>query len=77
MPISLTNSKDIVANSVLLINRNDVNDILDIISSIVGNAPPDLNTLEKLANAINRNPQIFYELLAMINTKFPTNGIVN
>ena len=55
MPITLTNSKDIVANSVSLIDANDTNNILDIISGIVGDAPPTLNTLGKIANAINRD----------------------
>ena len=77
MPTTFTNSKYIVANSVSLIDANNINNILDIISGIVGDAPTTLNTLGKLANAINKKTQLYNALVAMINTKFPTSGIVN
>jgi hypothetical protein len=58
MPSSLTNTKDIVANSVSIINANDILNILDLKAGIIGTAPPILNTLEKLAQAINNGPQL-------------------
>ena len=71
MPISLTNSKDSVANSVSLIGANSIKHIMDIMPSIIGDAPPTLNTLGQLANAINTDPQIYNALVAMLKTKFP------
>ena len=69
MPTILTNSKDIVANSVSLIDANDINNMLDIIAGKVGDAPQTLNTLGKLPTAINKGPQLYNALVAMINTK--------
>ena len=34
-------------------------------------------TLGKLADAINKQPQLYNLLIGMINTKFPTSGIAN
>ena len=77
MPITLTNRRDIVADSVSIIDAKDINSILDLISGIVGNAPPSLNTVGKIAEAINKEPQLYNLLIGMINTKFPTSGIAN
>ena len=77
MPITLTKRKDTVANSVSLIDANDINNILDIISGIVGDAQQSLNTIGKLANAISKDPQLYNALVAMTNTEFPSSGIVN
>ena len=55
MPITLTNSKDIVVNSASLIDANNVNNMLDIISGIVGDAPSTLETLGQVATAIHKN----------------------
>ena len=57
--------------------QNDINNILKLIAEIVGNAPPSLNTLGKLSDAISKEPQLYNILIAMINTKFPSSGIVN
>ena len=54
-----------------------MNNSLDIISGIVGNAPPTLNTQGKRANATNKDPQLYNALVAMINTKLPSTGTVN
>ena len=64
MPVSLTNSKDIIANSVSIIDANDILNIMDligrinrVIASIVGNPPQTLNTIQKLAAAaMNKKP---------------------
>ena len=58
MPITLTNKRDIVANSVSIIDANDRNNIIDLLSGIVGNAPRSLNTIGKLAYDINKEPQL-------------------
>ena len=65
MPISLKNSRDIAANSDSIIDTNGINNILDIISGIVGSAPSSSNSLGKLANAIDKDPQLYDALVAM------------
>ena len=65
MPVSLTNSIDIVANSVSLYEADTVKYILDLflkktdaITQIIGVPPETLNTIQKLAGSIN-NDQTF------------------
>ena len=55
MPVSLSNNKDIIANSVSLIKGNRVIDVLETINAVQGLAPETLNSLEKLANALNND----------------------
>ena len=57
--VSLTNSNDIIANSVSIVQDNEIVNILDLISQITGLAPATLNTLQKLAASIN-NDNTFY-----------------
>ena len=57
--VSLTNSNDIIANSVSIVQDNEIVNILDLISQITGLAPETLNTLQKLAASIN-NDNTFY-----------------
>ena len=52
MPVSLTDSKDIIANSVSILDANDILNMMDligsisrIIASVVGNPPITLNTI--------------------------------
>ena len=52
MPISLNNSKDIVANSVSIIRGNRTIDLVETTDAVQGFAPETLNSLEKLATAI-------------------------
>ena len=75
MPVSLTNSIDIVANSVSFYDANQVKNILDLflqktdaITQIIGFPPETLNTIQKLAESIN-NDQTFYNT---INNKVDT-----
>ena len=84
MPVSSTNSKDIIANSVSIIDANDTLNIIDLIgsisrvvASIVGNPTQTLNTIQKLATAINNDPQVYNTIVNMINSKFPSSGIAN
>ena len=55
MPLSLNNSKDIVANSISVIKGNRTIDVLETIDSLAGLAPATLNSLEKLATALNND----------------------
>ena len=78
MPASSTNSKDIIANSVSIIDANDTLNTMDsigsinrVIASIVGDQPQTLNTIQKLAAAINNDPQVHNTIVAMPNSKFP------
>ena len=76
MPISLSNSKDIVANSLSLIEESKVIDVkelflskLDAINNIVGLPPETLDTIQKLANSINNDSNFYSTLVAALNEK--------
>ena len=56
MPVNLSNSTDIVANSVSVIKDNRLVDIIQTITGITGLPPDTLNTLQKIATAIHDNP---------------------
>ena len=84
MPVSLTNSKDIVANSISVIDYNNVVNIMDVIGQInniitviVGNPPLTMNTLEKISQAINNDPQFYNVIINMINSILPSTTIAN
>jgi hypothetical protein len=68
MALSLTNSKDIVANSITVIKGNRAIDLLETIDAVTGLAPDTLNSLEKLATALNNDSNFF---------NFVTNGLNN
>ncbi len=46
MPLSLNNSKDIVANSIAVIKGNRAIDLIETIDAVQGLAPETLNGLE-------------------------------
>ena len=69
MPISLNNSKDIVANSVSIIRGNRTIDLVETIDAVQGFAPSTLNSLEKLATAMNNDPAFFTALSTSIENK--------
>ena len=46
MPLSLNNSKDIVANSISVLKGNQTIDVLETIDAVTGLAPDTLNSLE-------------------------------
>ena len=83
MPVSLTNSKDIIANSVSIIDANHILNIIDLIGSInriiavIGNLPMSLNSIQKLAVSINNDPQVYNTTVGMIKSKFASSGIAN
>jgi hypothetical protein len=59
--LSLTNSKDIVCNTVRSINGDDLQDIFDVFllkteaGDIIGIPPDTLNTLQEIADAIGND----------------------
>jgi hypothetical protein len=69
MPLSLNNSKDIVANSISVLKGNQTIDVLETIDAVQGFAPSTLNSLEKLARAMNDDPNFFTTLSTDINKK--------
>lgn len=75
MPVNLTNSTDLIANSISLVDGNQVVDIKDQFLSkadganIVGLAPEDLNTIEAVANALNNDPNYFANTQAQLALK--------
>ena len=69
MPVSLSNSKDIIANSISVIKGNKVIDVLETVDDIVGLAPATLDSLEKLANALDNNPTFYTNVAQAIDDK--------
>ena len=74
--VSLTNSKDIVANTISVIDKDKVIDLkelflskLDAINNIVGLPVETLNSLQKLAEAINSDSNFFNNIMAAIDLK--------
>ena len=88
MAVSLTNSKDSVANTRSVIDKDKVIDLkelflskVDAINNIVGLPVETLNSLQKLAEAINSDANFFNNIIAAIclksdltyvNTQFDT-----
>ena len=69
MPVSLSNSKDIVANSISAIKGNKIIDVLETVDSVRGLAPATLDSLEKLANALDNNPAFIQMWLKRLTAK--------
>ncbi len=76
MSINLTNSVDLIVNSLSLIRGNNVEDINDIflskdeaISGIVGLPISTLDTLEKIGLSIDNDPNFFANNQASLNQK--------
>ena len=69
MPVNLSNSKDIVANSVSVIKENSIVDLLTAIESIQGIPPTTLNTLEKHALSIDNNSSFYTTVIGDLETK--------
>ena len=82
MPVSLTNSIDIVANSVSICDEDSVDDIFylflqktDAIQQIVGLPPETLNTLHKIAEHINNDGTSYNTLTSQLNTKASSSDV--
>ena len=76
MTLILTNSVDLIVNSLSLIQLNHIEDISDIflskdeaISGIVGLPPTTLNTLEKIGASIDNDPNFFANNQSSLNQK--------
>ena len=69
MPLSLNNSKDIVANSISILKGNRTIDDLETIDAVSGLAPDTLNSLEKLATALNNDSGFFNTVATAIGSK--------
>jgi hypothetical protein len=79
MAVSLTNSNDLVVNSLSLVEKNKIIDVrqlflskLDAIDNIVGLAPETLNTLAKLGEAINNDSNFYQSLITDLSFKANT-----
>ena len=72
MPLSLNNSRDIVANSLSIIKGNKTIDVLETIDAVQGLVPETLNSLEKLANALNGDSTFFQTVSTAISNKADT-----
>jgi hypothetical protein len=77
--VSLTNSKDIVANSISVIDKTKVIDLkelllskLDATNDIVGLPIETLNSLQKLAESINSDSDFYNTMMKEINLKSDT-----
>jgi hypothetical protein len=55
MPLSLNNSKDLVVNSISILKGNKTIDLIESLDAVQGLAPETLNSLEKLATALNND----------------------
>jgi hypothetical protein len=71
MPLSLNNSKDIVANSISVLKGNRTIDVLETIDAVTGLAPATLNSLEKLAKALNDDAGFFTTVKDALDDKAP------
>ena len=73
MSVKLTNSNDIIANSIAVLTENDYIDIMNIIQNVnnliaqvVGRPPSTLNTLQKIASSINNDRFVYQTLVGLI-----------
>ena len=69
MPVSLNNSKDIIANSISVIKGNRTIDVVETIDAVQGIAQETLNSLEKLASAMNNDSNYFQTVTTAISNK--------
>ena len=74
--LSLTNSRDIIANSIGLIQGNKIVDITELfltkeasITNIIGISPEQLNTIAELAAAINNDSNYFGTIQNLLSLK--------
>ena len=73
MSVSLTKSKDLIANSISVIDKNEIIDLqklflskLDAITNIVGLPVATLDSLQKLAEAINSDAKFLILLWLLL-----------
>jgi len=73
--VTLNNSVDVVANSISVIRDNRVVDLLDTVNDITGLAPTTLDSLEKLASALDNNPDFYSTVAQALDTKASTSYV--
>ena len=69
MHLSLNNRKDILADSVAVFKGNRTIDLLESLDSVTGLAPATLNSLEKLATALNNDSGYFTTVKNALDNK--------
>ncbi len=69
MPLSLNNSEEIVANRVSIFKGNKTIDLIETIDAVQGLAPETLNSLEKLATALNNDSSFLTQSPLPLATK--------
>ena len=74
MPLSLNNRKDILADSVAVFKGNRTIDLLESLDSVTGLAPATLNSLEKLAKALNDDAGFFTTVTTALSNKAETSN---
>ena len=75
MPVSLTNTVDIAANSIGLVQTDGIVDVAEKFGNITGLAPTTLNSLEKLATALNNDANFFQTTTSALGTKASTDYV--
>ena len=69
MPLSLNNRSDIVADSTSIIKGNNTVDLIESLDAVTGLAPATLNSLEKLATALNNDAGFFTTVTTALGSK--------
>ena len=84
MSVKLTNSNDIIANSIAVLTENDdivimniMQNVNNLIAQVVGRPPSILNTLQNIADSINSDPFVYQTRVGLINAKAPTSDVYN
>ena len=72
MALSLTNSKDLVVNSITVVKGNRAIDLVDTLDAVSGLAPDTLNSLQKLASALNNDSGFFTTVTTALGNKAET-----
>jgi hypothetical protein len=73
--LSLTNSKDLICNSLRIIHGDELLDVFELFllksegADIVGISPESSNTLQEIANAIGNDAQFFSNIYTQLSTK--------
>ena len=65
----MNNSKDIVANSISVLKGSRTIDVLETIDALSGLAPATLNSLDKLADALNNDSVFFTTVTTALGNK--------
>ena len=72
MPVNLTNTVDIVADSIHIKKDNKLVNLIDNITNITGLPPETMNSLEKIASAMDNDPDFFQTVANGLEAKLDT-----